>query len=303
MNLDQYKGCPQCAKEINPHAHGYPSYMDRAFERRQLDECIEVNDETVAYLYTEYTPTTTDYPRGSRPLLEMIVETVCGDCATDTEKAIALVEWRRANYRHIGKCGLGTEEEIILGGYSMCHDASRSLIALCQVAGMGARMVLGFHEGKADGHTLMEAYFGGKWALLDPSPCMPHPYYKLENGTFANGWDIKQDPTIPSRCTPQFTSGVLERVPGFFTNYRLVNYSLEESTRNMAMRFLRLITAQKIVENYDYTGHLNHQPPSAYTDLDEIVRQWVQGTLSPTPDVPTKGPEEQERVLVETATS
>jgi len=278
-DLDKYKGCPQWAKDIDPRGHGYPSYMDRAAERRQLDECIEATDETVDYLYNEFTPTTCDYQQGSRPLLEMIVEAVCADCATDVERATALVNWRRANYQHIGKCGLGTEEEILLGGYSMCHDASRCLIALCQVAGLGARIVIGLNDAEKGGHTLTEVHAAGKWSLFDPSPCVPFPYYKLPDGTLASAWDIRQDPAIPSRCTPEFESPLTGTVAGFFRNYRLANYSIEESTRNMALRFLRLIAAQKIVENYDYLGHVNHAPPSAHVDLDSIVEKWLGGTL------------------------
>jgi len=279
MELEAYTGCPEWAKNIDPHCHGYPSYMDRAIERRQLDQCIEVTDETVDYLYNEFTPTTCAYQQGSRPLLEMIVDAVCADCSTDLQRATALVHWRRANYQHIGKCGLGTEEEILLGGYSMCHDASRCLITLCQVAGLGARMVVGLNDAERSGHTLTEVYAVGKWSLFDPSPCVPFPYYELPDGTLASGWDLRQDPTIPSRCTPEFESDLTGRVTGFFRNYRLANYSLEESTRNMALRFLRLITAQKIVDNYDYRGHLNHEPLSAYVDLDSIVGKWVSGTM------------------------
>ena len=279
MNLDQYKGCPEWAKNVDPAAHGYPSYMDRAIERRQLDECIEATDETVEYLYNEFTPKTCDYPRGSRPLLEMIVDDVCADCDTDLERALALINWRRTNYQHVGKCGLGTEEEILLGGYSMCHDASRCFITLCQVAGLGARMIIGLHDEKKTGHTLTEAYVAGKWVIFDPSPGIPYAYYKLPDGTFANAWDIRQDPTIPSRCTPHVEESEIRDVSIYFRNYRLANYSLKESTRNVGLRFLRLITAKTIVDNYDYLGHVNHTPPSAFTDLDAILSKWLEGTV------------------------
>ena len=280
MDLEKHRGLPDWAENIDPHSHGYPSYMDRAVERRQLDECIEATEATVDYLYQEFTPTTCEYQRGTRPLPEMIVDAVCEDCSSDAERAVALVRWRRANYQHIAKCGLGTEEEILLGGYSMCHDASRSLIVLCQVAGLGARMVVGLDDELKTGHTLTEVYVAGKWSVFDPSPCVPFPYYPLGDGTFASAWDLRQDPTIPSRCTPEFESDLTERISTLFRNFRLANYSLEESTRNMALRFLRLVTAQKIVENYDYLGHLNHQPPSSFADLDDVARQWVAGTLS-----------------------
>lgn len=275
----KFIGVPQWTKDIDPHRHGYPSYMDRAVERRQLDECVEATEETVDYLYGEFTPTTTVYPAGSRPMLEMVVESVCGAGESDVDRARKLLHWRRANYHHLGKCGLGTEEEILLGGYSMCHDASRCFITLCQVAGLGARMVIGLHDEKKVGHTLTEVHVAGKWSVFDPSPCVPYPYYPLEDGTLASAWEIRQDPSIPSRCEPEFESPLVGTVAELFANFRLANYSLEESTRNMALRFVRLVTAQKVVENYDYVGHLKHQPPSAFCDLDEVMSQWLAGTL------------------------
>ena len=279
MNLDAYTGLPDWCKNADPHRHTYTSYMPRAIERVQLDECIEAVEETVDYLYGEFTPTTCEYQRGTRPLLEAVVDAVCADCASDLDRGMALVQWRRANYQHVSRCGLGSEEEILLGGYSMCHDASRCLIALCQVAGLGARMVIGLNDETQNGHTFTEVYMRGRWSVLDPSPCVPFAFYQLPDGTLASAWEIRQDPTIPSRCEPELDSPLTARVGALFRNFRLANYSLEESTRNMARRFVRLITAQKIVENYDYVGHLNHQPPSAFVDLDDVVKAWLDGTL------------------------
>ena len=152
MDLEKFRGLPEWARNKDPHSHCYSSYMDRALEKGQLDQAVEAVDETVDALYGDFTPTTVEYQRGLRPLLERVVDEVCGDCNTDVEKAIALVRWRRANYQHIGKCGLGTEEEILLGGYSMCHDASRVLIALCQVAGIDRSKVLAIVVRKAIEH-------------------------------------------------------------------------------------------------------------------------------------------------------
>ena len=280
MDLTPYLGLPEGIKVADPHRHTYTSYMPRAIELEQLHNCIKVAPQTVDYLYNQYTPTTTPYAPGTRPLLEQIVQKICEGCITDREKAVALLTWRRANYRHVGKCGLGSEEEVILSGYSMCHDASRTLITLCQVAGLGARMVLGLNDETFDGHTLTEVCIDGKWSLLDPSPCIPWPYYELADGSFASGHDIQQDPSIVTSAKGEWQDDNLAaRVSTFFKDFRLVNYSLEESTRNMAQRFVRLVTAQKIVENYDYMGHLNHKPVSAYADLDGIVDDWFTGTM------------------------
>ena len=69
-----YMGCPDYVKNIDPHTHGYPSYMPRALERQQLDRSILACDATHAFLYGgAYTPPRADYAPGTRPLLEQIV--------------------------------------------------------------------------------------------------------------------------------------------------------------------------------------------------------------------------------------
>lgn len=284
MNLEPYRGLPQYAIDTDPRLHAYSSYTDRSIERKQLHDCYKVVEENHEYLYREFTPTQTDYCRGTRPLLEAIVDKVCAGCAGERAKAVALVRWRRANITHLGKCGLGTEEEILLGGYSMCHDAARTLIALCQVAGMGARMILGLNDEKHNGHTLTEVFVDGRWALFDPSPGIAWPYYELPDGSLANGWDLKQDPSIPSRCRADFDSTL--NPSEFFRDYRVANYPLEESTRNMARRFLRLVTAFKALDNYDYTGHLTQTPVASFLDLDKTLDNWLDATMKNTPRVP-----------------
>lgn len=278
-----YMGCPDYVKNVDPHAHGYPSYMERALERAQLDRSILACDATVDFLYGSYTPTQVNYVRGSRPLLEMIVDAVCKDCRNDVEIAKTLVRWRRANIQHIGVCGLGTEEEILLGGYSMCHDASRTLVILCQVAGLGARLVIGLNEARGGGHTLTEIYVDGHWAIFDPSPCTPFAFLEEADGRLVNCWDIHKDPTLPLRCKPEYDSAMIKNYGTYFADYRLINYPIEVSTRFMAQRFVRMVTAQKIIQNYDYTGHLNQPALASFVDLDTTARKWVDGTLKPTP--------------------
>ena len=288
MNPQHEKGMQEWARNEDPRRHCYTSYTDRSIEKRQLEEAIEVTEDNVDYLYgEEFTPTTVDYPQGTRPLLEMIVEKVCADCRTPREKAIALVNWRRLNITHIGKCGLGSEEEIILGGYSMCHDAARTMIILAQVAGLGARMVLGLNDEQERGHTLSEVHVGDGWAIMDPSPMLPWGYLETPEGRLLNAWDIRTNPELVGQCPT--TPGDWERVgqglrnaamyADLFPNYRLTNYSLEDSTRFMALRFLRYVTAHKALDNYDYTGHLSSDPLSKFLDLDQTVEEWVEASL------------------------
>ena len=283
--IQPYMGCPDYIKDIDPHTHGYPSYMPHALERQQLDRSILACEATHDFLYSgAYTPPRADYEPGTRPLLEQIVAAVCKNCRGDAEIAKALVRWRRANIQHIGICGLGTEEEILLGGYSMCHDAARTFVILCQVAGLGARLVIGLNEKLGGGHTLTEVCIDGKWVIFDPSPSMPFAFLEQPDTCLASCWDVRKDPSLPTRCKPELTApAAIARYGTYFVDYRLVNYPIAVSTRYLAQRFVRMITAQKIIQNYDYMGHLNHSALSTFTDLDQTVAQWVKGTLKPTP--------------------
>lgn len=287
MSTEREKGMPEWVHNGDPRSHCYTSYTERSLEKRQLEEAIEAIRDNVDYLYGEFTPVTVDYPEGTRPLLEMIVDKVCDGCKTPREKAIALVTWRRLNITHIGKCGLGSEEEIILGGYSMCHDAARTMTILAQVAGLGARMVLGLNDEQNRGHTLSEVYIGDRWAIMDPSPLVPWGYLEMSDGTLANAWDVRQNPEIYSQCAP--TPGDWERkertrrpehYSQLFRNYRLTNYTLGDSTRFMALRFLRYVTAHKALDNYDYTGHLSSDLIAQFLDLDQSVKDWVEASLN-----------------------
>lgn len=284
MDLRPFMGMPDWVKQTDPRAHAWTSYLPRAMERRQLDDAIALTQETREYLYSDYTPSTCRYEPGTRPLLEAVVRHACEGCATDREKVIRLVTWRRANHTHVGKCGLGTEEEIILGGYSMCHDASRTLITLCHVAGLGARMVLGLNDKARNGHTLTEVFFDGQWALVDPSPTMPFAWCRTSDDRWLSAWDLQTEPQLVNRCEPFLPvtgSRGVDWYANLFANTRLVNYSLEESSRFMALRFTRMVTAMKVVENYDYHGHLTNKPVGFYADLDELAQQWLQGTKMP----------------------
>ena len=102
--LKKHMRPPDWVRYVDPHAHGYPSYMERAVERRQLDESIEALPATVGYLYSEFTPTTTAYPAGTRPLLEMIVDAVCDRSASDVDRALRLVTAHKivGNYDYLG---------------------------------------------------------------------------------------------------------------------------------------------------------------------------------------------------------
>lgn len=276
MDLEKHRGAPEAWKNGDPHLHSYNSYFDRSLEKRQLDASIHANEETVDYLYSSFTAESATHQKGIRPLLEKIVDTVCADSSDNVSKAKALVRWRRANIQHVAKAGLGTEEEILLGGYSMCHDASRTLIILAQIAGIGSRMIIGSH------HTYTELFVNSGWAVFDPSPTIPFAFYETGEGRLLSTWDIKQDPDLVDQCASEFVPTPLlpiERIKSFFSDFFVTNYTLAESNAFMAQRFLRLITAHKILDNYDYRGHVAKNPVSSFVDLDDILNKWFESTM------------------------
>ncbi|MBS3762826.1 MAG: transglutaminase domain-containing protein [Planctomycetes bacterium] len=287
MTEEFEKGVPEWAQHEDPRKHCYTSYTDRSIERIQLEEAIAATEQNVDYLYGDFTPVEVDYPRSTRPLLELIVDKVCRDCETAREKATALVTWRRLNHTHLGKCGLGSEEEIILGGYSMCHDAARTMTILAQVAGLGSRLVIALNNEEKRGHTLSEVYVDGKWALFDPSPMLAWGYLEMPDGELASAWDVRQNPDLVSECPT--TAGdwernekmilTAEKYGSLFPDYELTNYSLEDSTRFMALRFLRYVTAHKALDNYDYRGHMANDPIASFLDLDQSLEEWVEASI------------------------
>ena len=150
---------------------------------------------------------------------------------------------------------------------------------------ISGRIVLGLNEASGMGHTLVEVYVAGKWTLADPSASMPFALLRQDDGFLASAWDVRCDCTIPWRCRTEFAASdkMVANYGLFFVDYRLVNFPLEVSNRYMARRFVRLITGEKILQNYDYKGHVNHPAVSSYIDLDEIATQWIAGTMKPTP--------------------
>ena len=72
-------------------------------------------DETYDYLYTNSHPKVR-YIKGTRPVLEKIVDEVCKDCKTEREKVLAILSYIRDMHKKVGGEDFfygGTEEELI----------------------------------------------------------------------------------------------------------------------------------------------------------------------------------------------
>jgi hypothetical protein len=161
-----------------------------------IDDQIILNQRTVEYLYSEYTPRETRYEPGSRPMLEAVVNEHVRDGMTDRERALALMRRVRDNQ----DCGLarpglfngGTEEELIKRGAIMCNEVARLYVCLCQIAGLPARL----HCSHMSGHMMTEVYAAGKWGWIDP---MKGIAPVTDGDEPASAWELLQDPGLFER--------------------------------------------------------------------------------------------------------
>jgi hypothetical protein len=151
--------------------------------------------ETARYIYGEYTPTRVAYRRGSRPVLEKIVQSMGILKRSDFEKMLWLMRFIRdlpaARAWDLGEDAQngGTEEELIAKRASVCNEAARLMVTLCQVAGLPARYV-GHHIG---GHGVTEVFVDGHWSYCD---VQQGRFFLKRNGQPASTWEIWRKPAL-----------------------------------------------------------------------------------------------------------
>ncbi|MBN2289800.1 MAG: transglutaminase domain-containing protein [Candidatus Glassbacteria bacterium] len=181
---------------------------------------VTLCEATADYLYSSYTPTAVEYRRGSRPLLEKVVNEVTAGLSTDRDKILALMRFVRDLSPNPGRRDLfvgGTEEEVIKKRAWVCNEKARALIILWQVAGYSSRFV-GHHIG---GHATTEVYFEEKWAYLD----VRGKYFLLPDGKFANTWEIWNKPALITSQKPEI---YLEMAPGYNIDKTLMYFNPRE---------------------------------------------------------------------------
>ena len=210
--------------EADSHA---PGSVDRAL----LDQMVRLCDATAPYLYTVHTPATVSHERGSRPELERIVAPwpAAGDDPEATVAALA------AFCAHLGDGADnddldalivgGTEEEIIQRGFDWCTDVARVGCALCQVAGLPARLVvLADTERAYSGHVIIEAFRDGRWGAVDTSTCV---VYRDADGRPATTWQLMNDPALIETCG----KGKCYSNAGQFRAACIANYAVADRDR------------------------------------------------------------------------
>lgn len=142
----------------------YRNFGNNVDYQRMHDEILYC-PETRDYLYSS-PPPAPRYERGTRPILEQVVEQVTSGLSTDREKALALMVYTKDLKIKSGNRDYfygGTEEELIKKGEKYCERLARLLVALCEVAGIPARTVHHF----IGGHETTEVYIESGWAYMD----------------------------------------------------------------------------------------------------------------------------------------
>lgn len=183
-----------------------------------FDEAMVLQDSTVDYLYSDFTPLDQPYLRGSRIFLEKIVDAVTAGLTGERSRALAVLDWCRDipfTYTRgawlAGGSGTGdpfhggAEEEVIRKGSSMCNEQSRVLGILAQIAGLPSRYVghmtpIDYDDVRSGtGHGVNEIYVEGRWAYFD----IRGRYFEKADGSLASAWDLLQDPGLIDRQPPE----------------------------------------------------------------------------------------------------
>ncbi|MBQ9788171.1 MAG: hypothetical protein IJW31_01030 [Lentisphaeria bacterium] len=131
------------------------------------------------------------YPKGSRPILEAVVEKCRGK--NDQETALNFMRFCRDLHKKRTpnqECVYGGfEEEMIDRGEILCEELARLIVALGEIANIPGRIIL--HT--VGGHYTAELYIDGAWAYLDPRMGI---YFLKKDGKIASVKDLLADPEL-----------------------------------------------------------------------------------------------------------
>lgn len=226
IDLSRFQGPSQFGKayefmlENDPHA-------EQSVDRLLMNRMIRLCPETAQYLYAGYTPTRVRYPRGLRPELEELAPSLVGDAVSCESRLERLAEYtarlsESAEENDLDRLRFGgTEEAIIRRGSDWCTDVARVACALCQVAGLPARMVMLFNTAQAySGHTIIEVYRNGGWGVVDSSTAL---CYRGSDGHPLSAWALMNQPDVIEHHRQRHPQAYFTE-PGLFLGVGVSNY-------------------------------------------------------------------------------
>lgn len=203
-------------------AANYNLAVEFQLRRQQVILC----PQTAEFLYTQFTPLSTNYPAGSRPELEAIVKKVTANSKNDQEKMLSIMRFcRDLKKKKTPKCGPGfiyggTEEYIIEKGSDLCECLGRLFVALCEIAHIPARIVM--HN--IGGHITAEAYVDGKWGYVDPKTGL---YFLTPDGKLASLWQLCLNPDLTNNQPDHVKADIADK------------YSWEQRVTKCRTRYLQ----------------------------------------------------------------
>lgn len=168
----------------------YAGAVEFQLRKQQVILC----PQTVDLIYSEFTLLTVRYEKGTRPELERVVAKVTAGCETDREEILALMRFCRDLHKNTGLAWDeyiygGTEEQMIDKPEILCETLGRLMVALCEVVGIPARIIM--HD--LGGHIVNEVYVEGHWAYIDPRCGI---YFLKPDRSFASLLELCRNPSI-----------------------------------------------------------------------------------------------------------
>lgn len=108
------------------------------------------------------------------------------DGMSDYDKSVFMMRKLYADFRYVsGATNINTTaEQAMEQGCGVCQDYSHILIALCHLAGIPARYIVGMLIGEGASHAWVEIYDSGSWYALDPTNnlLVDDQHIKISNG-------------------------------------------------------------------------------------------------------------------------
>lgn len=200
---------------------------------------VVLNEETAEYLYSRFTPLTTSYETGSRPVLERILARILAPGMGDREKLFAILRYCLHDFqkeypnilpRHTIILN-ALEEELLKFNGGHCEDRARLIICLTQMAGLPSRFVASasYWDPLNDytlvgGHAMVEICVDRRWAYFDS---LRDFHCVLPDGRFASLWDIVSRPEIVE-TQPPATYAACKATREWFIKYRDENLSRKQ---------------------------------------------------------------------------
>lgn len=180
-----------CLSEL----HYVPGTVDIVLD----SDSIAISEETVDFLYNEYTPLATQYTPGGRPFFEAILAKILQDGMSPWEKARAITSWvaNREDWEWQPDPDRsfkgGTEEEVIQKGGGQCNETSRVFCVMCQIAGVPCREFGHWCYYDEDyklvgGHMANELHCDGQWMYVDAGRGL----FVRKDGKLLSGWQVSQ---------------------------------------------------------------------------------------------------------------